>query len=230
MKTKEGIKYITYLYKIKFIIFIMIFLSICLWDPSFADKGDPDGSVPHNHDNLMKKSDKKDLHHDMVLSSGINSLDDIKEQRRILDSARQALETRFKALSESVEDTVNGSADDKSVDREAVTRLISIYENMSPREAAAVFNVMDPHVLVVISSRMNTRKLSAIMAQMSRERVNMVSQYLVGVRRFHQNLPFTSSTLEGNLPDKIISTPDGKPYGSDSKSGSHTAALLPSRQ
>lgn len=159
-----------------------------------------------------------------------NSPEEIEERKRILDSARQVLELRLKALHMSMENSDGDEAESKAIDQQAVTKLINIYENMSPREAAAVFDVMDPRVLVEISSRMNTRKLSAIMAQMSRERVNMVSQYLVGVRKFRNSSSFSFSAIDGNMSDESLSGNNNENDNSKTKQKSRAKTLLPSRQ
>lgn len=109
----------------------------------------------------------------------------MQEQQRILGSARKALEMRFHILNQSMAALSEHVDNHKLVPQEAAARLVGIYEAMRPREAAAVFNVMDPHVLIAIAASMNIRKLSGIMAYMTPDRVNLVSQYLVGVRHFH---------------------------------------------
>ncbi|MCT6837984.1 MAG: hypothetical protein M3036_10105 [Bifidobacteriales bacterium] len=109
----------------------------------------------------------------------------MQEQQRIFAAARKALELRLHVLSQSKAAFSETVDNHKLVPQEAVARLVGIYEVMRPREAAAVFDVMDPHVLIAIAASMNTRKLSGIMAHMTPDRVNLVSQYLVGVRHFH---------------------------------------------
>lgn len=155
---------------------------------------------------------------------------DLDDQRRILEAARKALAIHSRNVHESMSVSSNDIDNKQLLDRDATMRLVGIYENMRPRDAAAVFNVMDPHILVAIAAEMNTRKLSAIMAQMSRDRVNMVSQYLVGVRRFHQKN--SSSSGEGEkLPSGLIITgPQNNPYSAKSMSSGDSTPLMPSRQ
>lgn len=112
----------------------------------------------------------------------------IEEQQRIFSSVKEALEARFKSLNKSMANLSERVDNNKLVSQDAAQRLVGIYENMRPREAATVFNVMDPHVLIALAASMNTRKLSAIMAYMNADRVNMVSQYMVGLRHFRQEI------------------------------------------
>ncbi len=136
----------------------------------------------------------------------------IEERQRIFSSVREALEGRFKALNRTMANLSERVDNNKLVSQEAAQRLIGIYENMRPREAATVFNVMDLHVLIALAASMNTRKLSAIMAYMNADRVNMVSQYMVGLKHFRQDI-----TIPALLKKEINST--------DFKH-----ALMPSRQ
>lgn len=111
----------------------------------------------------------------------------LEEQKRVLDSARIVLEERMRAIDNSMAELSEKQARHRETMAAETTRLVKIYEEMPPREAAAVFNIMDIHVLVSIANSMNPRKISAIMGYMFPERVNTVSQYLAGVRNFRSN-------------------------------------------
>lgn len=179
-------------------------------------------SVPSS--SAPPKADKVPPHDD----DSTVSFQDLDDQKRILEAARKALAMHSRTVHQSLSLSSKDIDNKQLLNRDATLRLVGIYENMRPRDAAAVFNVMDPHVLVAIAAAMNTRKLSAIMAQMSRDRVNMVSQYLVGVRRFHQR---EISGAEGPLPGGlIISIPQNTPYNAQGKPSATGEPFLPSRQ
>ncbi len=158
----------------------------------------------------------------------------VQEQQRILGSARKALEMRFHLLDQSRAMLSDHVDNHKLVPQDAAARLVGIYEAMRPREAAAVFDVMDPHVLIAIATSMNIRKLSGIMAHMTPDRVNMVSQYLVGVRHFHHAVLSVPVLLNGTG----VILPSGQEGASDSgtlqqvhyETMSQHGPLLPSRQ
>lgn len=158
----------------------------------------------------------------------------MQEQQRILGSARKALEMRFHLLNQSMAVLSDHVDNHKLVPQDAAARLVGIYEAMRPREAAAVFNVMDPHVLIAIAASMNIRKLSGIMAHMTPDRVNMVSQYLVGVRHFHHAVLSVPVLVNGS--GVVLSS--GQESVSDSgtlqqvhyETMSQHGPLLPSRQ
>ncbi len=158
----------------------------------------------------------------------------MQEQQRILGSARKALEMRFHVLNQSMAALSEHVDNHKLVPQEAVTRLVGIYEAMRPREAATVFNVMDPHVLIAIATAMNIRRLSGIMAHMTPDRVNLVSQYLVGVRHFHHavlSVPVMMNGSDASLPaGQEASTESGALEALHYESMAQHGPLLPSRQ
>ena len=47
--------------------------------------------------------------------------------------------------------------------------LITMYENMKPKDAARIFDRLDMKILVEVSTQMNPRTMSAILAQMTPE-------------------------------------------------------------
>ena len=50
--------------------------------------------------------------------------------------------------------------------------LVTIYENMKPRDAAKIFDQLEVSVLIEIASQINPRSMSEILAQMSADRPN----------------------------------------------------------
>ena len=108
----------------------------------------------------------------------------LEDQRRILDAAKAALDEKMRDLDNSMAALAERQAAHKETMAAETERLVKIYEEMPPKEAAAIFNIMDIHVLVSLASKMNPRKISAVMGYMVPERVNLVSQYMAGVRNF----------------------------------------------
>jgi flagellar motility protein MotE (MotC chaperone) len=80
--------------------------------------------------------------------------------------------------------------------------LITMYENMKPRDAAKIFNGLEDGVLVDVASKINPRTMAEILAQMQPE----VAQHLtVELASKAQQLP-APGAAPGDLP-KI----DGQP-------------------
>ncbi|MFT8419470.1 MAG: hypothetical protein ABF636_11675 [Acetobacter sp.] len=117
----------------------------------------------------------------------------LDQQKHVLNAARAVLDQKMNTLDASMATLEQKQAAHREVMDAETDRLVRIYEDMPPKEAAAVFNIMDIHVLIAVASKMNTRKVSAIMGNMSPERVNLISQFMAGVRSFHA----TSDGTEG---------------------------------
>lgn len=108
----------------------------------------------------------------------------LEEQKHILDAAQAAINEKMRNLDSSMAALAERQAAHRETMSAETDRLVRIYEEMPPKEAAAVFNIMDIHVLVSIANKMSPRKISAVMGYMMPERVNIVSQYMAGVRTF----------------------------------------------
>ena len=108
----------------------------------------------------------------------------LDQQKHVLNAARAVLDQKMNTLDASMATLEQKQAAHREVMDAETDRLVKIYEDMPPKEAAAVFNIMDIHVLIAVASKMNTRKVSAIMGNMSPERVNLISQFMAGVRSF----------------------------------------------
>ncbi|GAA4491487.1 hypothetical protein GCM10023158_05250 [Gluconacetobacter tumulicola] len=113
-----------------------------------------------------------------------NEQKNLEEQKHILDAAQAALNKKMRSLDSSIAALAERQAAHRETMSAETDRLVRIYEEMPPKEAAAVFNIMDIHVLVSVANKMAPRKISAIMGYMMPERVNIVSQYMAGVRTF----------------------------------------------
>lgn len=61
-----------------------------------------------------------------------------------------------------------------------VERLTLVYENMKPKQAAALFEEMDPHFAAGFLGRMRADAAAAIMAGLSAEAANLYSVILAG--------------------------------------------------
>jgi len=77
----------------------------------------------------------------------------------------KVLEARVQALV----DIQNAQGD------KAFAGLVSMYENMKPNDAAAVFNTLDMNVLLRLALQINPRKMSPILAKMNTERAQLLT-------------------------------------------------------
>ncbi len=110
-------------------------------------------------------------------------LDRLQDRRQALDSRGRDLEMReslLKAAEKRVEakvaelkdmearvNSAMGTRDKAEADR--FNSIVAMYENMKAKDAARIFDRLDLKILVDVSTKMNARKMSEILAQMSSE-------------------------------------------------------------
>ena len=108
-------------------------------------------------------------------------LERLQERRQELDTRARELDIReglIAAAEKRVEGKITelkqveaqiGTAEEKKSEAEAtrLKGLITMYENMKPRDAAKIFDHLEMSVLLEVAARINPRKMSDILAQMS---------------------------------------------------------------
>lgn len=110
-------------------------------------------------------------------------LERLQDRRQELDSRNRELEMRESLLKaaekrldakvnelKDVEARVNSAKDAREkADAQRLKSIVSMYENMKPKDAARIFDRLDMKVLVEVTTAINPRKMSEILAQMSPE-------------------------------------------------------------
>lgn len=94
---------------------------------------------------------------------------DLDLREGLLKAAEKRLESRIGELKE-IEARINGGAEKRA--EAETTRLkgvITMYENMKPKEAARIFDRLDLKILYDVARQMNPRRMSDILAQMNPE-------------------------------------------------------------
>src|SRR6476660_2672722 len=110
-------------------------------------------------------------------------LERLQTRRQELDTRNRELEMReslIKAAEKRLEDKVSelkdtegrvntamGTRDKMEVQR--FKSIVSMYENMKPKDAARIFDRLDMKILVDVSTQINPRRMSDILGQMSSE-------------------------------------------------------------
>ncbi len=72
--------------------------------------------------------------------------------------------------------------------------LVKTYEDMKPRDAAGIFNVLDMNVLLEVLDRMDERKAAAVLAAMLPERARLATQMLAQ-KRLHADMVESRSAV-----------------------------------
>lgn len=122
-------------------------------------------------------------------------LEALAERRKTLDKRQAEVEMREKLLAaaearidQKIEELKSLKAEvdevfqtEESKGDEKMKSLVKVYENMKPKDAAAVFEQMEMDVLLNLLDRMNERKLAAILAAMDPARAQAVTVALATV-------------------------------------------------
>lgn len=92
---------------------------------------------------------------------------DLDMRESLIKTAEKRIEAKLSEL-KALEAKVDGaaSARDKA-EAQQFKSIVSMYENMKPKDAAKIFDRLDLNILVEVSTQMNPRKMSEVLAQMS---------------------------------------------------------------
>ena len=106
----------------------------------------------------------------------------LDQRADLLRSTQLKLEARLDeliVLQKKLEQLEN---DRRAHDNENWTGLVKTYEDMKPKDAAAIFDVLDMHILLEVLDRMEDRKAAAVLADMLPERARIATQLLAQKR------------------------------------------------
>jgi flagellar motility protein MotE (MotC chaperone) len=128
---------------------------------------------------------------------------EIEMRENLLKAAEKRLEARVSEL-KALEGKAAGDAEARDkAEADRLKGLVVMYESMKPKEAARIFDRLDMKVLFDVSSQINPRKMSEILAQMTPEAAERLTVEMAS--RAQRN----KSQSKDALP-KI----DGRPSGS----------------
>jgi flagellar motility protein MotE (MotC chaperone) len=116
------------------------------------------------------------------LSERRSELDLLEEEldlrSSLVTAAEQRLEERVAAL-EALEGRINALVEErKAIDDAQLADLVSMYENMRARDAAAIFDQLEIEVLLRVTRQMNPRKLAPVLAAMTAARAQELTTRL----------------------------------------------------
>ena len=90
---------------------------------------------------------------------------DVRED--LIKSAEKRMDAKIAELKQ-VEAQIKQATEDKdNAEKARLKGLVTMYENMKPRDAAKIFNGLDPNVLLQVAGLINPRTMADIAAQMS---------------------------------------------------------------
>lgn len=144
-------------------------------------------------------------------------LEHLQDRRQELDARARELEIRENLLKEAEKRLEaraaeikgkegDGAAETRKKEEEETARfksIVTMYENMKPKDAAKIFDRLDMKVLIEVASQFNPRKMSDVMGQMSPEAAEKLTVELA-------NRANVGKAAPGSELPKI----EGKPNGS----------------
>ncbi|MDA1024122.1 MAG: hypothetical protein O2817_12390 [Proteobacteria bacterium] len=143
----------------------------------------------------------------LLTQAEIELLQQLAERRRVLESREQELVIRTGLLT-AAEKRIDKKIDELKILRETIAglvktqdaqqdaklaRLVKIYENMKPKEAAKIFEELELDTLLEVVERMQERKLAPVMAKMNPEKAREMTVELSRLR----SLPKVQSQIGG---------------------------------
>ncbi|SRR5579885_148812 len=124
---------------------------------------------------------------------------DLELRENLLKDAEARLQTRLDELRD-LENRLNGKGGEQ---RAKLRNIVMMYEGMSPKEAARIFDKLDQTVLVDVASVMNPKKLAAVLAVMSPD----------AAQRLTVELAKRTENNEQGLPATDLKKIETKPAG-----------------
>jgi len=157
--------------------------------------------------NVCIRLDQTVVEIERVRSRKADALDtrdrDLEMRENLLKAAQMRLEAKVAELKD-VEGRINtamGNRDQAEAQR--FKNIVSMYENMKPKDAARIFDRLDLKILVDVSTQMNSRKMSEILAVMSPD----------AAERLTVELANRAGTPKSQNPDQLPKI-EGAPNGS----------------
>lgn len=104
----------------------------------------------------------------------------LRDRMQALNLTDQEVSRKLEALARAEEDLRQMIALAESASEDDLSRLTKVYENMKPKQAAALFEEMDPSFAAGFLSRMRPESAAAIMAGLSPQAAHTFSVVLAG--------------------------------------------------
>jgi len=124
-------------------------------------------------------------------------------RENLIKAAEKRLEAKVTELKD-LESRVNGAVGTRDkVEAARFKGIVTMYENMKPKDAARIFDRLDLKILVEVSTQMKANKMSEVLAQMSPEAAERLTVELANR---------ASATPRSQSPDQLPKI-EGKPNG-----------------
>ena len=126
---------------------------------------------------------------------------DLDMRENLLKAAEKRVESKVAELKDVEARVKTAMGDRDQAEEKRFKSIISMYENMKPKDAARIFDRLDMKILVEVSTHMNPRGMSEILANMSPDAAERLTVELANRAR---------AQPASQTPDKLPKI-DGKP-------------------
>lgn len=120
---------------------------------------------------------------------------ELEVRESLLRSAEKQLELRMQELKDTEERIKAATLQKEEVETQRLKGLVTMYENMRAKDAAKIFDRLEMRVLLDVSTQMNPRRLSDILALMAPEAAEKLTVELANRATASVRTP-----LPGDLP------------------------------
>jgi flagellar motility protein MotE (MotC chaperone) len=101
----------------------------------------------------------------------------------LLRAAEKRLETKINDLKDAEARMVTATQQKEDSEKERLRNLVTMYENMKPKDAAKIFDRLDIKLATEVAKMIQPRRMSDIMAQMTPESAQRLTVELAGNNR-----------------------------------------------
>ncbi|MEM8772965.1 MAG: hypothetical protein AAGD92_15055 [Pseudomonadota bacterium] len=100
---------------------------------------------------------------------------EIKVKEAVIAAAEARLKEQFSRFEEERANLTALREERDAADSEEIAALVSAYERMRARDAAAIFNELDDDIMLSVASKMRTQALAGVLAEMQPEKARMLT-------------------------------------------------------
>ncbi|HQT62492.1 MAG TPA: hypothetical protein PLV07_09200 [Acidiphilium sp.] len=124
----------------------------------------------------------------------------LNRQKSELAVEKEAIAKQIAAIKPLAQKLEQISTAQKAADEKKWAALVSTYETMDPRSAARIFDGLDPKIVLNVIQRMSSRKSAPILAAMSPQKAQIVTEKLAGMSAMTPKPQPVASLLPDGAP------------------------------
>jgi flagellar motility protein MotE (MotC chaperone) len=115
--------------------------------------------------------------------------EELEAREAVIEAAERRLDERISAYENEREALLALRAEKEEAETEEVESLVSAYERMKAKDAAAIFNDLDEDILVPVASGMRTQALAGVLGEMTPEKARNLTRLLAERNKIEEGVP-----------------------------------------